>query len=129
MKVFYANERYAKYGYAGIGYFMAIMMTAFYIMMTGFVILIILTAVFPDFDKYMISLESKLPSIPSGIVLLGLIFLALRITIKEASLSDNSFTKEYVTKAVNYLLGYIVFTVLFALFIGMKFLRHHRGLA
>ena len=129
MKVFYVNERYAKYGYAGIGYFMAIMMTAFYIMMTGFVILIILTTVFPDFDKYMISLESKLPSIPSGIVLLGLIFLALRITIKEASLSDNSFTKEYVTKAVNYLLGYIFFTVLFALFIGMKFLRHHRGLA
>ena len=128
MKVVYANEKYAKYGYSGIGYFMALMMATFCIMMTGFVILVILTAVFPDFDKYMLGLDSKLPSIPSGIVLLGLIFLALRITIREASLRDNSFTKEYVTKAVNYLLGYIFFIVLVALFIGMKFLRHRRGL-
>ena len=128
MKVFYANEKYAKYGYPGLGYFMALMMATFYVMLTGFMILLIFMAAFPEFDNYCLRVSSKLPSIPSGIVILSLIFLLLRITIKEDSLRDNSLTKEYVTKAANYLLRYVFLTLLIIGFVGMKFLRHHRGL-
>lgn len=129
MKVFYANEKYAKYGYPGMGYFMALMMATFYVMLTGFMILFIFMAAFPGFDKYSLGVSSKLPFIPSGIVTLGLIFLLLRITVKEDSLRDNSFTKEFVTKAINYLIGYAFLTIFVIGFLGMKFLRHHRGLS
>jgi len=128
MKIFYANEKYAKYGYPGMGYFMALMMATFYVMLTGFMILFIFMAIFPSFDKYVLAISPKLPYLPSGIVTLGLIFLLLRITIKEDSLRDNSFTKEYVTKAVNYLIGYAFLTIFVIGFLGMKFLRHHRSL-
>jgi hypothetical protein len=128
MKVFYANEKYAKYGYSGMGYFMALVMAAFYIMLTGFMILFIFMTAFPAFDRYGLDVSSKLPVIPSGIITLGLIFLLLRIKIKEDSLRDNSFTKEYVNKAMNYLIGYAFLTICVIGFLGMKFLRHHRGL-
>lgn len=128
MKVFYANEKYAKYGYPGMGYFTALVMATFYVMLTGFMILVIFMVVFPGFDKYSLGVSSKLPFIPSSIVTLGLIFLLLRITINEDSLKDNSFTKERVNKAVNYLIGYAFLTIFVIGFLGMKFLRHHRGL-
>ena len=37
MKVFYANENYAKYGVPGMNYFMALMAATFYIMITAFI--------------------------------------------------------------------------------------------
>lgn len=127
MKVFYANEKYAKYGYPGVGYFMALMGATFYVMLTGFMVLFIFAAAFPSFDRYGLGISSKLPFIPSGIVTLGLIFLLLRITIKEDSLKDNSFTKEYVNKAVTYLIGYAFLTIFVIGFLGLKFLRHYKG--
>jgi len=127
MKVFYANEKYAKYGYPGMGYFLALMMATFYIMLTGFMILIIFMSAFPAFYKCWLNISLRIPSIPSAVVTLGLIFFLLRITIKEDSLKDSSFTKEYVTKAVNYLLGYAFSTIFVIGFLGLKFLRHYRG--
>ena len=34
MRVFYANENYAKYGVPGMNYFMALMMATIYILLT-----------------------------------------------------------------------------------------------
>ena len=127
MKVFYANEKHAKFGYLGMGYFMALMMATFYVMLTGFMILFIFMAAFPGFDKYSLGVSSKLPSIPSGIVTLGLIFLLLRITVKEESLQDSSYTKEYVNRNVNYLLAYLFIVVIIIGFIGMKIMPHAKN--
>jgi hypothetical protein len=66
MKIFYANEKYAKYGYVGMGYFMALMGATFYIMLTGFLILFIFTAIFSCFDNYVLAIVHKLPDLPSG---------------------------------------------------------------
>lgn len=127
MKAFYANENYAKYGYPRLNYFMALMMTTFYIMLTGFMILFVFMAVFPAFYKYDLNITSKIPNLISAIVTLGFIFLLLRITVKEESLKDSSFTKEYVNKAVNYLIAYAFVTILIIGFLGLKFLRHYKG--
>ena len=122
MKVFYANENYAKYGMPGMNYFMALIMATFYIMITGFMILFIFTAFYPDLYKYYLIVKPKIPTIPSAIVLLAIIFFLLRLCVKEDSLQDSSFTKEYVNKAVNYLIacGFIIGIII--VFLGLKFL-------
>jgi hypothetical protein len=122
MKVFYANENYAKYGVPGMNYFMALMAATFYIMITAFMILFIFTAFYPDLYKYYLIVRPKMPPIPSAIIILAFIFFILRIAIKEESLKDSSFTKEYVNRAVNYLLAYIFIVVFVIGFIGLKFL-------
>ncbi len=119
MKVFYANENYAKYGVRGMNYFMALIMTSFYIMLTGCMILFILMTAFPAFYKYDLSISSKIPSMPSAIVTLGSLLLLLRITVKEES--------QKVNKSVNFLLGYAFATVVIVGFLGLKFLRHYQG--
>jgi hypothetical protein len=127
MKVFYANENYAKYGMPGMNYFMALIMATFYIMITGFMILFIFTAIYPDLYKYYLNVSSKIPSILSAIVLLTIIFFLLRIGIKEDSLKDSSFTKEYVNKAVNYLIAYGFTIGVIIVFLGLKFLPHDKS--
>jgi hypothetical protein len=126
MKVFYANENYAKYRMPGMNYFMALMMTTLYIMLTGFLILFIFMAIFPVFYKYSLNISSKIPKTLSSIVTLGFIFSLLRITVKEEGLKDSSFTKEYVNKAVNYIIAYAFVTILVIGFLGLKFLRHYK---
>ena len=124
MKAFYANENYAKYGYKGVNYFMALMAATIYIMLTVCMILFIVVAIFPTFNKYVLGISSKIPTLPSAIVTLGLVFFILRITINEESLKDGSFSKAKVNKAVNYLLAYAFIIILVIGFIGLKFLRH-----
>lgn len=127
MKVFYANENYAKFGVPGMNYFMALIGTTFYVMLTGFMVLFILMAIFPAFYRYDLSISSKIPSFLSGTLTLGFIFLSLRLAIKEDSLKDASITKNYVKKAVSYLLAYAILTILVVGFIGLKFLRHYKA--
>jgi hypothetical protein len=43
-------------------------------------------------------ISSRIPAIPSAIIIIGGIFLLLRMTIKEEILIDASFTKEKSTK-------------------------------
>jgi hypothetical protein len=127
MKALYANENYAKYGIPGMNYFIALMGATFYIMITGFLILFIFMAAFPHL--YIRSTNSKIPFLPSATISLGLIFLCLRFTVKEESLKDDSFTKEKANKAMNYLLTYGFVVAVSICFLGLKFLRHYKGLA
>lgn len=127
MKVVYNNEKYAKYGYPSTGYFIALMAAVCYILLTAFMFLVILASAFPTLYKFSVNISKSLPAIPSGILAIGVIFILLRISIKENELKDGLFTKDYVNKAVNYLIAY-VFVVIFIIgFFGMKFLRHYKG--
>lgn len=127
MKIGYANENYAKSGVTGMNYFMALMMTTFYIVLTGFMLLFVLLAAYPSlYNHYVNAIFPRLHVIPSGVVIIVPIFLLLRLTIKENSLADSTFTKEYVNKAVNYLIGYIFIVVFLIGFLGLNFLRQHR---
>jgi hypothetical protein len=127
MKVFYANENYAKYGYSGMNYFMALIMATIYIMITCFLIIIILFSLAPDLYKQYLIIGSKIPAIPFAIITIGGIFVLLRMTIKEEILVDTSFTKDKVNRAINYLIGYAFLVVVVAVLLGLKFLRHQRG--
>jgi len=126
MKVFYANEYFAKYTVPGMNYFMALMMGTFYIMMTGFSILILLSAISPVFYKSFRNFYSGLSNMFEGIVVLGIIFIILRISVKEDSLKSDSFTKESVRRAVNYLVLYLFVLLIFIGFLGLKYLRHYQ---
>jgi len=125
MKAFYANENYAKYGYRGMNYFIALMGATFYIMITGFLILFVFMAAFPHI--YILSTNSKTPLLPPATIALGLMFLLLRIMIKEESLKDSSFTKEKANRAMNYLLTYLFVVIFIIGFLGLKFLRYYKG--
>lgn len=123
MKVFYANENYAKYGVPGMNYFMALMGATFYIILTLFLVLFVFLAAFPALNRFYLTWSPKFPSIPSGLITIGLLFFLLRFFTKEENLKDSSFTKERVNKAVNILLAYAFFIMLIIGFIGLKFLR------
>lgn len=125
MKAFYANENYAKYGVPGMNYFMALMMAAFYIMLTGFTILFILSASSPAFYKYWNGLHSGIPDILQAILFLGTTYLILRLSFKEESLKSEKFTKEKTKRAINYLLIYAFASVIFIGFLGLKYLRNY----
>lgn len=127
MRAFYANENFAKYGVPGMNYFIALIGATFYIMLTGFLILFIFMAAFPHI--YIRSTNSKIPLLPPATISLGLIFLLLRITVREESLKDGSFTKEKANRAMNYLLTYGFVVILIIGVLGLKFLRHYKGLA
>lgn len=125
MKVFYATENYGKYGIQGMNYFMALMGATIYLMVTGFMILSIFAAIFPEFDKYESSISHKTHTIPSAILVLGCIYFILRISTKEDTLKDPLFTKKYVSKAMSYLIAYgILCGVIFIFFLGLKFSHH-----
>lgn len=126
MKVYYANENYAKYGVPGMNYFVALMMATFFIMMTLFMILMIFGAIFPTFDEYSLAVGRKLPAFPSAIVIIGGIFFLLRAAVKEDDLKDSFFTKEYVKKAFYYLYGYLIVVLIIIVSIGRIFLAHRR---
>ena len=106
MKVFYANENYAKYGVPGMNYFMALMGATFYIMITCFTILFLLSASSPSFYRFWRNFDSGLSNTLQAVIFLGITFLILRISFKEESLKSDYFTKERVNKAINYLLLY-----------------------
>jgi len=125
MKVFYANENYAKYGVPGMNYFMALMDATFYIMITGFTILMIISASSPAFYKYLLGLHTGIPGILQAIILLGITYLTLRLSFKEESLKCESFTREKTNRAVNYLLLYAFASVIFIGFLGLKYLRNY----
>ena len=127
MKVVYNNEKYAKFGYPKTGYFMALMMAVFYILLTAFMFLVIFDSAFPALYKFSVNVSKSTPSIPSAILVIGVVFILLRISIKEEDLKDSLFTKEYVNKAVNYLIAYIFVVLFIVVFLGMKFLRHYQG--
>jgi hypothetical protein len=126
MKIFYANENYTKYGKSGMNYFMALMMATFYIMITGFMILGAIMAIYPNVYRHYLIISPKIPNKPSGILILSAIFFLLRTFIKEDSLKDDSLTKEYVKKAINYLILYAFSVGAIFIFIGLKFLRHYQ---
>lgn len=127
LKVLYANQKFAKYGLSRMSYFMTLMMATFYIMLTGFMILFIFMAAFPSFYKSSLGIVFKIPSFSSAIVILGLIFLILRIVVKEDDLQDSSFTKKQVNQAVNYLIAYAFIVILIIGFLGLKYLRYYRN--
>lgn len=84
-------------------------------------------AAFPHI--YIRSTTSKISLLPPATISLGLIFLLLRVTVREESLKDGSFTKEKANRAMNYLLAYGFGVILIIGFLGLKFLRHYKGLA
>jgi hypothetical protein len=125
MRVFYANENYAKYGVPGMNYFMALMGAAFYIMITGFTILMVLSASSPKFYGYLQGLHTGIPGILQAIILLGTTYLILRLSFKEETLKCESFTKEKTNRAVNYLLLYAFASAIFIGFLGLRYLRSY----
>ena len=125
MRVFYANENYAKYGVPGMNYFMALMGATFYIMITGFTILFLLSAVSPSFYKYWRNFHSGSSSTLEAVIFLGITFLILRLSFKEESLKSDYFTKERVNKAINYLLIYAFASVIFIGFLGLRYLKSY----
>ena len=126
MKIWYANENYAKYGVPGMNYFFALLMTAFFVIMTGIMIIFLLSAASTSFYKYGLHISNSI-SIKLFAILVPLsIFLFLRLGIKEESVKYNSFSKEQVTKAVNYLLAYMFIIAVIIVFLGLKFLRNYQ---
>ena len=127
MKIFYANENFAKYRMSGGNYFMALIGATFYILVTLFTLLFIFFAIFPDFYKWYLAADVKINSKLFAAILIGFIFVFLRFFVKEDQLKDPSLTKEVVTKAVNYLIAYLFFALIVIGFIGLKFLRHYKS--
>ena len=125
LTIFYENENYSKYGRSGMNYFMALFGGTFYIMMTGGMLFIIAAAVFPKFYRYSLGIHFGTSSKIGSLTVIGLIMLLLRSTIKEEELSNNGLTKEYVKKAVNYLLAYIFVVVIIIGFVALKYLRRY----
>ncbi|MEP6750977.1 MAG: hypothetical protein ABJB86_24795, partial [Bacteroidota bacterium] len=60
MKVFYANENFAKYRIVGGNYLISLLAGTFYLLMTLFLILFFLFAMLPDFYKYYLHLNEKI---------------------------------------------------------------------
>jgi hypothetical protein len=127
MKIFCANENYAKYGVRGMNYFMALMGTTFYLMITGFMIIVIFFAIYPSLYKDYLLISPKLPTIPSAIVTLTFICVLLRLTVQQEQLKETSFTKDYVTRAMNFLIAYGIAVGFIIIFLSLKFLREYKG--
>ena len=104
---------------------MALIGTAFYILMTVAMFFFIAAAVFPQFYRYSLGIHFGTSSKVGSLTVTGLTVLLLRTTIKEEELSNSGFTKKYVKKAVNYLLVYIFVAMIIIGFIGLKYLRHY----
>jgi len=125
MRILYENENYSKYGNSGRNYVMALLGTTFYITMTLGMLLVIAAAIFPDFYSHVRSAHFATSAKIEGLIIVGLIALILRLTVKEEDLSKSGLTKEYVKKAVNYLLVYIFIVIIIIVFVAIKYLRHY----
>jgi hypothetical protein len=126
MKVIYANENYAKYGVVGSNYLMALLMATFYIILTSFMILSFFLAIDPGFYRNYLILIKGIPKIPTSILIFAAIFFSLRIGIKEESLKDKTFSKEYVNRAINYLIIYGFVNGIIIVSLGLKFFRYYK---
>jgi hypothetical protein len=125
MKVFYANENYAKYGVRGMNYFMALVGTAFYIMMTCFTILFIISASSPSHYRSWRSMHSGIPDWVQASLFLGIVCLILKSIFKKESLENDILGRKEVNKAINYLLLYMFALAILIVFLGLHYLRYY----
>jgi len=125
MKVFYANENYAKYGVPGMNYFMAIVGTAFYVIMTCFAILFVLCASSPSLYKSWRNLHVGVPNWLQASIFLGTVCLVLKSMYKKEELETNVLPREEVKRAVVYLLLYLFALAILIGFLGLRFLRNY----
>jgi hypothetical protein len=126
MKVFYANDIYSKYGIPGLNYFMALTMTAFYIILTGFAFLNLLYAISPRSYIRSLAPSGYMSMALTSVLLFVIVFLFLRTSIKEESIKEILFSKEYLNRSKKYLIAYGFFVVLFIIFVGLNFLKHYK---
>ncbi len=125
MKVFYANENYAKYGVRGMNYFMALVGTAFYIMMTCFTILFIISACSPFIYRSWRSMHSGVPDWVQASLFLGTVCLVLKSIFKKESLETDILGRDEVNKAIRYLLLYLFASIILMGFFAMRYLRYY----
>jgi hypothetical protein len=122
IRVFYANENFGKYGIPGMNYFMSLLAVTMYVMITMFMIIVILMAIFPSFYNFYLNTSPIFSSLIMG----SIIFLLLKITFKQEIVKSNNYTKANIDKAVNLLLLYGLVVVLIIGLIALKFLRHYK---
>jgi len=125
MKVFYANENYAKYGVPGMNYFMALVGTAFYIMMTCVTMLFVICASSRSLYKSWRTMHLGIPGWLQASIFLGIVCLGLKSICKEEALETNILPREEVKKAIDYLLLYLFALVILIGFLGLRFLRNY----
>ncbi len=122
MRVFYANNNYAKYRIERANYLMAIIGASFYTFLTLALLFIILSSVFPDvYKKY---LDYKIDSTLFGLIYVLISFSVLSISINESEIKENDFTKRYVDRIINFLIAYAITVIILIGLIGINFLPH-----
>ena len=125
IKVFYSNENYAKYGVRGMNYFMALVGTAFYIMITCFTILFIVSASRPSLYRSWRSMHSGVPDWVQASLFLGIVCLVLKGIFKKESLETDILGRDEVNKAIRHLLLYLFGSIVLMGFFAMRYLRYY----
>ena len=124
MSIFYANNNFAKYKTEGAGYFIAVIGTSFYIFITGFLFIIILSCISPEFYKLANNVGSKINPYIFGVVYMIISSGLLVILFNKNDIVAAALTKKQVNRAVNYLLFYLFLAGLIIIFLIMKYLRY-----
>jgi len=125
LRIFYANDQSSKY--AGGSYVMALLMATFYIMVVLSLLVGIAFCVSPGIYKFFLANSSKIDGRWVGAVLLVVIFLLLRIFVKEEDIRETTLETAEVKRFIRVL---IVSTVIVVCVVGLFFLtvlKHYRS--
>lgn len=117
MQTLYENQKIAKYGVPEAKYLLAIAGASFYIIMTLFLAIAILSTYSKPFKNWFLLYNTKFTTV----LAYAMIMLLLRAVYQEDKLHDKSLTEEIIMKRINYYLVYLFGVGLAFGFVLLKF--------
>lgn len=122
MKIIYAKNQYGKYKIEGWGYHQAILGASFYISMTAFLLLVILSSIFPSLYRLILIEDAKVNGVFFAIIYTIISYLIVRLLIKKDDIKSTTLTRRQIDRAANYFLIYLFSIGILIVFFVMKFL-------
>jgi hypothetical protein len=116
MRIFYANNKYSKYGVEGFAYVNAILAASFYILITLMVINSVVDCFYPKIDTFIFDGTNKI----YGVLYLLISCFLVRVIIKEKDINQTTLTEKQVKRRVYYLIAFIMLELFIIGFLGLK---------
>src|SRR5690349_18283 len=104
MKIFYANNKYARNRIEGGSYIVAICAASFYLLITFGLLTVFAFSIFPDLYKWYLNLNVN--SALFAVFYIAVSFTFLYLFVKEEEIKDTEFTKEQIERTINYFIAY-----------------------
>lgn len=120
MRLFYANNNFAKHKISGGNYLVAVIGASFYLLITTGLFIVIIFSTFPNVYIAYLRLGINSTFFGLGYVLISCII--LRLLTKEEEIIDDTLTRDYVEKRMNILIGYSIVLILVIGFLTLKYL-------